>query len=110
MQGSDHAPPAVIARGRALAIMIGGRRGSLDGDPSMVAPILGRHLSSPSALVYGDNDSTAKMEPERIIPRFTLTWEELQRVSPNLSFKKKDLLLVLLYHWWKFVVFMTSCP
>ena len=110
MQGSDHAPPAVIARGRAPAIMIGGRRGSWDADPSMLASIIGRHLSSPSALVYGDNNSTAKVEPERTIPRFTPMWEELQRVSPNLSFKKKDWLLVLLCHWWKYVVFMTSCP
>ena len=109
MQGCD-APPAVIARGRAPAIMIGGRRGSWDGDPSMLASIIGQHLSSPSALVYGDSNSTAKVEPERIIPRFTLMWEELQRVSPNLSFKKKDWLLVLLCHWWKYVVFMASCP
>ena len=77
--------------------MIGGRRGSWDGDPSMLASIIGRHLSSPSALVYGDNNSTAKVEPERIIPRFTLMWEELQRVSPNLSLKR-------------YLVLMTSCP
>ena len=76
----------------------------------MLASIIGQHLSSPSALVYGDSNSTAKVEPERIIPRFTLMREELQRVSPNLSFKKKDLLLAFLYHWWKYVVFMTSCP
>ena len=88
--------------------MIGGRRGSWDGDPSMLA--IGLHLSTPSALVCGDSNSTAKVEPERIFPRFTLMWEELQRVSPNLSFKKKALLLAFLYHWWKLVVFMTSCP
>ena len=76
----------------------------------MLASTIGRHLSSPSALVYGDNNSTAKVEPERITPRFTSMWEELQQLSPNLSFKKKALLLVLLYHWWKYVVFMTSCP
>jgi hypothetical protein len=88
----------------------GGRRGSWDGDPSILASTIGRHLSSPSALVYGDSNSTAKVEPERITPRFTRMWEELQQLSPSLSFKKKDLLLVLLYHWWKHVVFMTSCP
>ena len=76
----------------------------------MLASTIGRHLSSPSALVYGDSNSTAKVEPERITPRFTRMWEELQQLSPSLSFKKKDLLLVLLYHWWKHVVFMTSCP
>ena len=68
-----------------------GRKGSWDGDPSLLASITGRHLNSPSSLVYGDNPKTAKVEPERAL-KFTLMWGELQQTCPNLSFKKKDLL------------------
>jgi hypothetical protein len=67
-----------------------GRKGSWDGAPSELASIIGTHLSSPSALVYGDNPQTAKVEPERAL-KFTLMWRELQQMCPNLSFKKKDL-------------------
>jgi hypothetical protein len=67
-----------------------GRKGSWDGAPSSLASITGKHLSSPSALVYGTNPLIAKVEPERAL-KFTLMWRELQQMCPNLSFKKKDL-------------------
>lgn len=82
-----------LVRAQIPKMQAPGRKGSWHGDPTMLAGIIGRHLSSPSALVYGDNPKTAKVEPERSL-KFTVMWRELQKTCPNLSFKKKDLLVV----------------
>ena len=86
-----------------------GRKGSWGGDPSVLGSIVGRHLTSPSALVYGDNLKTAKVEPERAL-KFTAMWRELQQTCPNLSFKKKDLLagFFILYNGIQYIILRVS--
>ena len=68
-----------------------GRREPWDGDPTLLGAIMGRRLSSASALAYGENRNTAKVEPDRAL-KSTPMWHEIQQMCPNVSFKKKDLL------------------
>eukprot|EP00972_Heterocapsa_arctica_P115026 16445651-Heterocapsa_arctica.AAC.1 len=52
-----------------------GRKGSWDGDTQELAGIIGVHVGSPSAIVYGDNPKMAKVEPPRIA-KFKTMWKD----------------------------------
>ena len=50
---------------------------------------VGRHVTSPTCIVYGEDAKTAKVEPD-LIKQHVEMLRELIIESPSLSFKKKD--------------------
>ena len=69
-----------------------GRSCSWAGEVEVLVASLSPHIVSPDQVVYGENPSTAKIEPEKIL-KFSDMWVELQKLSPSMTFKKMDLAL-----------------
>ena len=67
-----------------------GRVASWAGGSQALVPTISPHIARPDQVVYGENASTAKTEPEKIL-KFSDMWVELQKLSPSMSFKKTDL-------------------
>ena len=66
-----------------------GRIGSWEGDLDVLVAIIGRHVTSATCLVYGEDPKTAKVEPDQL-KKFMEMFRELNNEAPSLSFKKKD--------------------
>ena len=72
-------------------IMVGspaGRAKSWSGDIADLADVIAQYLTKPSQHAYGGGVATSKVEPSRI-KKHQARFCSIQKLQPNLSFKKK---------------------